>query len=362
MIFNKLVLTLLLVSGAAAFIPHQKLQVASTVKSLNRPSTLPFKTIVDVNPTQLQMSSNDGKETREERILSEAAKGKGRVDTETRKKLLAESIAPWRGFRLFLYTSLGSGAALGGFITLTGVLAALNGARDDLDLDAEYLNLAIDFGAVIAFAVFAKLDLDKKAELDTNVENKLARKKEQNKIAKAMRQREENLKKLNLSIRVTADGDTQEATVGAIQEGARQHMIFVIGNKKSIKDALLGANLLKLDFSMSNILVIPYEIGTSDGEKKTRPKGGFGERPVWETQPYVAEVVGEGWEDYVNAELKDAVEQSGPMVKQEGIAIVLANDGTVIRRGVGKVPWRQMVEELLQKNAVEEKEAEYGLL
>ena len=113
---------------------------------------------------------------------------------------------------------------------------------------------------------------------------------------------------------------------------------------------------------MSNVLVVPYEIGASEEEKKTRPSGGFGERPVWETQAYVAEPVGDGWEDYINGELDDAVEQSGPMVKQEGIAVVLANDGEVIRRGVGKVPWRQMVEELEQKNAVAEREAEYGLL
>jgi len=147
-----------------------------------------------------------------------------------------------------------------------------------------------------------------------------------------------------------------------VLDGANQHIILVIGNRKCIKDALLGANLLKLDFSMSNVLVVPHEIGASEEEKKTRPTGGFGDRPVWETQAYVAEPVGDGWEEYVEGELNDAVEQSGPMAKQEGVAIVLANDGTVIRRGVGKVPWRQMVEELEQKNAVAEREKEYGLL
>lgn len=308
------------------------------------------------------MSDNDADLSREDKVLNDASKSKGRVDPETRKKLLAESIAPWRTIRLFFYASLGSGAALGGFITLTGVLAALSGARNDVDLNTEYINLAIDFGAVAAFVLFAKFDLDKKAELDENVEKKLARKKEQNKISKAMKARETALKKLNLSIRVSAEGDTQEATVGAIQDGAKQHMIIVIGNRKCIKDALLGANLLKLDFSMSNVLVVPYEISVSEEEKKTRPSGGFAERPVWETQAYVAEPVGEGWEEYVEGELKDAVDQSGPMVKQEGIAIVLANDGNVIRRGVGKVPWRQMVEELEQKNAVAEREKEFGLL
>jgi hypothetical protein len=59
------------------------------------------------------------------------------VDPAVRSRLLAESIAPWRTVRLFFYGSLGSGAALGGFITLTGVLAALSGARPDLDLNTE---------------------------------------------------------------------------------------------------------------------------------------------------------------------------------------------------------------------------------
>ena len=44
--------------------------------------------------------------------------------------------------------------------------------------------------------------------------------------------------------------------------------------------------------------------------------------------------------------MKDAVDQNGQQAKEEGIAIVVANTGTVIRRGVGKVPWRQMVEQL----------------
>ena len=44
--------------------------------------------------------------------------------------------------------------------------------------------------------------------------------------------------------------------------------------------------------------------------------------------------------------MNDAVKQSGEQARKEGIAIVVANNGKVIRRGVGKVPWRQMVEQL----------------
>lgn len=62
---------------------------------------------------------------------------KGGLEAGVKNKLLAETIAPWRSVRLFLYGALGSGAFVGGMITLTGVAAALSGARSDLDLGVE---------------------------------------------------------------------------------------------------------------------------------------------------------------------------------------------------------------------------------
>lgn len=220
------------------------------------------------------------------------------------------------------------------------------------------MNLAIDFGAAIACIILAKIDYDKGLELNTKVETKLERKKEQEKIKEQMRSREQNiLLKLKLNIQVSTTGERMEADIENIQQGAKQHMIIVAGGRKAIKDALLGANLLKLDFAMSNILVVPYIV--NDTEKDVRPDGsGFGSdaRPVWETQPYVAQPVDDSddntsssnWDDYINLELDDALKQGSSKSKlvDEGIVIVLANNGKVVRRGVGKVPWRQMVEEL----------------
>ena len=40
-----------------------------------------------------------------------------KLDEAVKAKLLAESIAPWRTVRLFLYGSFGSGAFVGGFLT-----------------------------------------------------------------------------------------------------------------------------------------------------------------------------------------------------------------------------------------------------
>lgn len=194
----------------------------------------------------------------------------------------------------------------------------------------------------MAFALLFKFDVDKGDELSDNVEAKLQKKAEGKKLAMAMEKRAKDLANLSLSIRVSADGETKKARVSVLQAGAKQHMIVVAGPKKAIRDALLGASLMKMsDFSMNNVLVVPCETGTEP--KSSR---GFGEKPVWEEKSYVAEPVGEGWQEFIDAEVKDAVMQSGEMAKEEGIAIVVSNTGKVLRRGVGTVPWRKMVDEL----------------
>ena len=207
----------------------------------------------------------------------------------------------------------------------------------------QYLNLAIDFGAVIAFAVAAKFDFDKGQELQGKVDEKIEKKKQQKGKIREMKQREKQLQNLDLEITISMDGKTKEATVRDHQQGAKQHMIIVAGPKKACKDALIGANLLKMDFAMSNVLVVPYE--TEKGPLD-EPAAGFGERPSYETQPYVARATGDDWKEYIEAEMQDAIEQGGATVKEEGIAIVVENTGRIVRRGVGTVPWRQMVEQL----------------
>ena len=283
---------------------------------------------------------------------------KGGLDSNVSNKLLAESVAPWRGLRLFLYATAASGAFVGGLITASGVAAALSGVRADVDLNAEYINLAIDFGAVAIFGVLAKIDLDKGAELSAAVEEKVERKKSLKKVAGAMREREQKLQELNVNVRVTEDGGTKMAPLGVMQEKAKQHVILVAGPGRAIRDALRGAQLNKVNFAMTNILVVPYETGVDATEKASKPDGGgFGDaRPSYETQPYVAEPVGDGWEEFISAEMDAAAEQAGDKVLDEGIALVIANDGKVLRRGVGKVPWRQMVDELEEAVTGEKKE------
>jgi len=203
------------------------------------------------------------------------------------------------------------------------------------------MNLAIDFGAALGFAILGKLDSDKGAELTARVEQKMEKKKENQKLVKGMKEREKRLRLLELNVRVSDDGTVQRAPVEAIQKGGKQHIIIVAGSQKVIRDALLGANILKMEFAMRDVLVVPYELDKKKDEGQIRPEGtGFGgaaSKPTWETQPYIARTVGEGWENWIQSELADAVKQNGEKAVSDGIAIVVDNTGRIIRRGLGKV-------------------------
>jgi hypothetical protein len=302
-------------------------------------------------------------------VQGQQKQSNGSSSTVVSNKLLAETIAPFRGLRLFFYGAFASGAFAGGLITLSGILAAMNSVRSDttIDLNEAYTNLAIDFTAVLFFGIFAKLDLDKGAELTAAVEEKIRRKEDNKLVIKAMQQRELLLRNLNINVRVSTDGTIKTAPIGVVQTSAKQHLILVAGPGRAVRDALRGAQLNKSNFAMTNILVVPYETTTGRVRKgvvdddfvdrRTRPDAekGFGSssdansslsRPSYETQPYVAMPVGENWDEFINAEFDAAVAQAGENVREEGIALVVTNNGKVLRRGIGKVPWRQMVDEL----------------
>jgi len=279
---------------------------------------------------------------------------KGGFDEGMRTKLVAESIAPWRTLRLFLYGSLGSGAFIGGLINGSGAIAA--SASPDFDLKIELINLGIDFGAVIVFGLLARWDLKEQSELQGKVDERIEKKKEMKKVGKAMKERESILNALDLKITIGED-QTRTAKVSDLQAGAKQHMIIVAGPRRACKDALIGANILKMDFALSNVLVVPYDTETRNEPSSTEK--GFGDRPSYEKQPYIATAYGEEWDEYILKEVNDAIQQNrdpGVSVEKDGIAIVVANNGEIIRRGVGTVPWRRMVEQLEETtNPIQEK-------
>ena len=211
-----------------------------------------------------------------------------------------------------------------------------------MDYQTEYLNLGIDFGAVLAFAALFYYDSQKGQELNQQVEQRMEQAKENKVVRKAMKEREVVLGDLELNVRISSEEMTQ-VKVKDIQTGAKQHMIIVAGTRKPIRDALLGANLLKMEFAMRDVLVVPIDVSkiksnTATNESTTKQQDkGFGKKPTWESAAYVAQPLGNEWNDYINAEMEDAIVQNGKDVVEEGIAIVVANTGEIIRRGVGQV-------------------------
>lgn len=109
----------LLAQNCVAYVPAAPLRyigrTATRIESRNNP--LVRRSVSSL--LRLHAASNDSKQ-----------KKSNGLDESVRTKLVSESIAPWRTLRLFLYFSLGSGALVGGLITLTGLAAVLSGAKE----------------------------------------------------------------------------------------------------------------------------------------------------------------------------------------------------------------------------------------
>jgi Low psii accumulation1 / Rep27 len=110
-------------SLASAFVvPSPSLAAAPT--SLSRRRVTTTTTVTTPNNIVVLFAADKNK------------KKKGGLDESVRTKLVSESIAPWRTLRLFLYGAAGSGAFIGGLVTLTGTAAILSGAKEG-DLNTE---------------------------------------------------------------------------------------------------------------------------------------------------------------------------------------------------------------------------------
>lgn len=108
---------------------HRVKSRTSLVPIKKHPSdSLIFRSTMTSYPSSIFMASDNDK--------------KAEVDGGISSRLLAETIAPWRSLRLFLYFSLGSGAFVGGLITLSRILAASRFQNDQLDLNPE-VNLEV---------------------------------------------------------------------------------------------------------------------------------------------------------------------------------------------------------------------------
>lgn len=159
-----------------------------------------------------------------------------------------------------------------------------------------------------------------------------------------------------------------------MRERGNQHIIVVAGSKKFITDCLLGARLTRPQgiFSKNKVVIVPLVIeDTMDQLLPPSPLGekrGFGAKQetldismLMANEPYVARPEDkENWLPYIEVEMSDAEKQGNPNARKSGIGIVMKQDGTIIRRGVGVPEWRDAIEELVGSKTIRDNNDAYN--
>jgi len=251
-----------------------------------------------------------------------AEKQKPALPQEVKQKLLAESIAPWRTLRLFLYASFGSGAFVGLLITLSNLSAPDSMKTSDPDSNL-LLNAGVNFIATAAFATAAYFDAKKGKELEGKVDAKFARK---------LVQKEEE--KESQKIWSTASSYPIKLNSGLQSlkslNDKRLSVVFVSGNGGFIKETLLNARLNK-EVIKTNGLILA-----------TPDNGGFSKMEEY-TSTYDNELL-----NVMKGEVEKAKEQGAKV--EDGVVVVVGREGKVVRRGIGRVDFRKVCSDILGEN------------
>ncbi|GMH88696.1 hypothetical protein TrST_g13663 [Triparma strigata] len=237
------------------------------------------------------------------------------------KFLLAESIAPWRTLRLFTYTSFGSGAFLGLLITLSNLAAPDNMKTSDPDSNLP-LNALINFIAVSGFAAAGYFDVKKGKELEGKVDDKFARKLK--------------VKEEEMEAKIVWNGVKDEKVVMNGGEFSlkelktkRLSIVFISGSPSYLKETLLSAKLSKNVIKTNGLIL---SLPSNKSFEKVEEYVGYYSSSISKV---------------MDVEVKKAKEQGAKV--EEGVVVVLGKNGKVVRRGIGRVDWRKIGEDCLEK-------------
>lgn len=148
-------------------------------------------------------------------------------------KIRSEVIAPFRALRMFFYGAFMASGGVGGLIAITRLIAALNNAPGSGDPIEIAKGIAIDFGAVLIFALLYRSDSK-------------ARDKSLAKIA-----REENLSNLRLELI-----NRRVVTIGELRGSAR--LVILAGPGSYIEEAFKQSEPYKQDLLDRGVLVAAY--------------------------------------------------------------------------------------------------------
>lgn len=269
------------------------------------------------------------------RIVSAKGNDNGtpRPEYSTDAKMRSEVIAPFRALRMFFYSAFMASGGIGGLIAITRLIASLNnapGAEAPIEIAK---GIAIDFGAVIIFALLYRWDSK-------------ARDKALAKIG-----REENLSNLRLEL-----SNKKVVTIGQLRGTSR--IVILAGPASYIEEALRQSEPFKKDLLERGVLVAAYATdGATIGNdspaplpSSTPPSNTEGSTELSKSVAAVADLEKKWrampiytleWGRWINDQKKLA-----NVSPDQPVYVSLRLDGRVRGSGVGIPSWQAMARQL----------------
>ncbi|KAG6437930.1 hypothetical protein SASPL_102861 [Salvia splendens] len=250
-------------------------------------------------------------------VTCSASRGPSSSEISSTAKIRSEVLSPFRTVRMFFYIAFIASGSLGGFIALSQLVGALVNPSRAADVTDILKDLAIDIGAVSAFAfLYYRENNAKNAQV-------------------ARLSREEFLS--NLKLRVD---ERRIVPLSAFRGIAR--LVILAGPASFIQDSFKLSEPFSDSLLERGILVVPF---VTDGglpefeyEEKEETKDIDSKRKrLWQLAPvYTAE-----WSEWLNEQKKLA-----KVSPESPVYLSLRMDGRVRGSGVGYPPWNAFVAQL----------------
>uniref|UniRef100_A0A7S0T3M3 Uncharacterized protein n=1 Tax=Erythrolobus madagascarensis TaxID=708628 RepID=A0A7S0T3M3_9RHOD len=231
-----------------------------------------------------------------------------------RTRLREETEAPFRKVRLFVYSASAASAALGGFVSLTRVIAALSGVQGTQPLDETIPNVLIDLGVVLAAVVLIRID-------NAAGRKRLDRLSRGAALAK-------------LKVENTDTGVVNKLSAFRLN----QRPVLVCGDADTVNTVMADAFPLRRKLAERDVILVPFVTGSNAADDAVFDS--------WEAGPWLARPVGkEEWGLWFKQELDNA-KLTFSKVRGTAMVIIVRKDGRVGARSMGPPMWQKLIEEL----------------
>jgi hypothetical protein len=259
---------------------------------------------------------------------------------------------PFRKIRQFVYIAVGLAGTIGTVTSIPALFFASQSA--DVDTSNNLINLAIDVAGVASAVAFWNKDAADEAK---KVENNLKKKQQGRYQMDDGEVTDRALELANMPVQIQSNSrdadETKIVRFGDLQSKGRQHVIVVAGRFNFIKDQVISARLEGPDlFNSQETYVVPVVIdGDVEGtilpqldEAEAALKKGFGKAETLMEAPYIGKPTQmSAWLGCLAKEIELAQKQGTADIVEQGLVLGVRRDGCIVRRGVGAVPWRQLV-------------------